>query len=115
MGEVDASGSEVLCACGGDVPHPHDPEWECPAKRVVPNAVAERRGTWDDPAIVDDSRVEHMDPIVRKIAESLHRNESMHLHQYVASQVCPYCALRASRAARVYRQASATSTNGTPS
>ena len=58
------------------------------------------RGTWDDPAIIRDSRIDHEDPVVRHCAERLHANESMHLHQYISSPICPYCALRASRVLR---------------
>lgn len=91
------------CACHGTAPHEHDPGWECPPQPVVPSLAAQQRGTWDDPAIVDDQRIPHEDPLVRKIAEALHRNESMHMHWYVGSVVCPYCALRASVAVRMVR------------
>ena len=93
----------LRCACNGSVPHDHDPFWDCPTDAVPPTVAAEQRGTWDDPAITGDQRIPHEDPLVRKIAERLHRNESMHLHWYVASIVCPYCALRASHAVRVVR------------
>ena len=56
------------------------------------------KGTWLDPAIVDDSRISHDDPLTIRIAERLHRNESMHMHWYIGSLICPYCALRASHA-----------------
>lgn len=62
--------------------------------------VAVTRGTWDDPAIVQDPRIDHENPVVRKVAEKLHGNESMHLHEYIGSTICPYCALRASRCLR---------------
>lgn len=75
--------------------------------------VMELRGTWDDPAIVDDSRIDHGDPLVRRVAEHLHNNESMHMHWYVGAFVCPYCALRASRAVKLVRLA-APSTSTTP-
>lgn len=101
-----AGRSEVTpprCACNGEIPHDHDPGWECPPDPVPPSLVAEWRGTWDDVNIVNDERIPHQDPLVRKIAEALHRNESMHLHWYVSSVVCPYCALRASVAVRMVR------------
>lgn len=93
----------VLCACGGSTPHEHDPSWDCPTEPVVPSLAARQRGTWDDPAITEDKRIPHEDPLVRKIAEALHRNESMHMHRYISSVVCPYCALRASVAVRMVR------------
>lgn len=61
---------------------------------------ATKRGTWDDPAIVGDPRIDHENPTVRAVAQKLHGNESMHLHEYVGSIICPYCALRASRVLR---------------
>jgi hypothetical protein len=91
------------CACNGAEPHDHDPDWSCPLKPVRPTLAAEQRGTWDDPDIVKDDRIPHEDALVRKIAEALHRNESMHLHWYISSVVCPYCALRASVAVRMVR------------
>lgn len=63
------------------------------------------RGTWDDPAIQDDPRIAIDDPAVRSAAEHLHNNESMHLHDYVSSTICPYCALRATRAVAAYLHA----------
>ena len=93
----------VLCACNGSSPHDHDPHWDCPPEPVTPTLASTQRGTWDDDAIVHDQRVPHDDPLVRKIAEALHRNESMHMHWYVGGVVCPYCALRASTAVRVVR------------
>jgi hypothetical protein len=59
-----------------------------------------KKGTWDDPAIVDDPRIDHLNPTVRAVAEKLHGNESMHLHEYVSSPICPYCALRTTRVLR---------------
>lgn len=58
------------------------------------------RGTWHDPAIVNDPRISDQDVRVRITAERLHANESMHMHQYIGSVICPYCALRASRVLR---------------
>ncbi|HEV3370491.1 MAG TPA: hypothetical protein VG074_13080 [Acidimicrobiales bacterium] len=34
------------------------------------------------------------------MAERLHGNESMHLHEYIPATICPYCALRTSRVLR---------------
>lgn len=59
-----------------------------------------KRGTWDDPAIVDDPRIDDQDPLVRKVAQMLHGNESMHLHENIPSEICTYCALRTSRVLR---------------
>lgn len=58
------------------------------------------KGTWDDPAIVGDPRIDHENPLVRQVAEKLHGNESMHAHEYVGSVICPYCALRTTRVLR---------------
>lgn len=58
------------------------------------------KGTWDDPAIIDDKRVDHENPLVRAVAQRLHSNESMHMHSYIEGVICPYCALRASRVLR---------------
>ena len=58
------------------------------------------KGTWDDPAIMNDPRIDHTDPLVRAVAEKLHGNESMHLHEYISAAICPYCALRTSRVLR---------------
>ena len=59
-----------------------------------------KQGTWDDPAIVEDPRVDHEDPTVRAVAGQLHNNESMHMHKYISSEICPYCALRTTRVLR---------------
>lgn len=61
---------------------------------------ATKKGTWDDPAIVGDPRIDHENPTVRAVAEHLHSNESMHLHEHIRSGVCVYCALRTSRVLR---------------
>lgn len=60
------------------------------------------KGTWDDPAIQTDPRIDTTNPAIREAAEFLHRNESMHLHNYVGSPICPYCAMRATRSIAVY-------------
>jgi hypothetical protein len=60
----------------------------------------ELRGTWDDPAIVNDPRIDDDDPVVRAVAQMLHGNESMHMHEYISSEICAYCALRTSRVLR---------------
>ncbi len=52
---------------------------------------------WSDPKIINDARIDDDDPRVRAAAQSLHNNESYHLHQDIQDQVCIYCALRASR------------------
>lgn len=62
------------------------------------------RGTWDDPAIVSDPRIDHEDALVRAVAERLHSNESMHMHDYIQATICPYCALRTSRVLRWARE-----------
>jgi hypothetical protein len=62
------------------------------------------KGTWDDPAIVDDPRIDHLNLTVRAVAQQLHSNESLHLHNYVSSVICPYCALRTSRILRWAKQ-----------
>lgn len=67
---------------------------------------ARLKGTWDDPAIQTDPRIDTADPAIRAAAEFLHNNESMHLHNYVESTICPYCALRATRAVAVFRRES---------
>ncbi len=59
-----------------------------------------KKGTWNDPAIIGDRRIDHENETVRAVAERLHSNESMHLHECVSSTICPYCALRASRVLR---------------
>lgn len=56
-----------------------------------------KKGTWDDPAIVDDPRIDHEDHSMRSVAQRLHSNESVHMHEYINSVICPYCALRTSR------------------
>lgn len=66
-----------------------------------------KKGTWEDPAIIDDPRIDHENIVVRAVAERLHGNESMHLHEYVSSIICPYCALRTSRVVRWARQVEA--------
>ncbi len=58
------------------------------------------KGTWADPAIVGDPRIDHEDETVRAVAQRLHGNESLHLHSYIEGVVCPYCALRTSRVLR---------------
>lgn len=58
------------------------------------------KGTWKDAAIVNDPRIDDENDTVRAVAERLHGNESMHLHEYISSVICPYCALRASRVLR---------------
>jgi hypothetical protein len=62
------------------------------------------RGTWSDPAIIDDPRIDHDDPTVRAVAERLHSNESMHMHQHIGAAICVYCALRTSRVLRWARE-----------
>lgn len=62
------------------------------------------RGTWDDPAIINDPRIDHEDETVRAVAEKLHGNESMHTHDYVSAPICPYCALRTTRVLRWAKQ-----------
>lgn len=64
----------------------------------------EAAGTWADPRIMGDNRIDHNDPVVRRVAEMLHNNESLHMHEYIRGVVCPYCALRASRVIRWYHQ-----------
>lgn len=61
---------------------------------------ASKKGTWEDEAIVSDPRIDHDNEVVRITAEKLHANESMHMHLYVGSDICPYCALRATRVLR---------------
>ena len=58
------------------------------------------RGTWADPAIINDPRIDHLDPTVRAVASQLHANESMHMHHYISSEMCSYCALRTTRVLR---------------
>lgn len=60
----------------------------------------ELRGTWEDPAIVNDPRIDDHDPTVRAVAQMLHGNESMHMHQDIPAVICVYCALRTSRVLR---------------
>lgn len=60
--------------------------------------------TWEHPPIVDDERIDHEDPDVRRAAEFQHRNESLHRHN-PSGVVCVYCALAASNVARVLRGA----------
>lgn len=67
----------------------------------------QKRGTWDDPAIVGDTRIDHENELVRTVAERLHSNESMHLHESVSSVICPYCALRTTRVLRWAAEAGA--------
>jgi hypothetical protein len=55
---------------------------------------------WTGRKIVEDPRIDHEDPRVRSAAESLHNNESLHLHLDIEDKVCVYCALRASRVVR---------------
>lgn len=64
-----------------------------------------KKGTWDDPAIVGDPRIDHENPIVRAVAEQLHANESMHLHEQIPADICVYCALRTSRVMRWAKEA----------
>jgi predicted transcriptional regulator len=59
-----------------------------------------KKGTWDDPAIVNDGRIDHENPTVRAVAEKLHANESMHMHEQIPAVICAYCALRTSRVLR---------------
>lgn len=59
-----------------------------------------KRGTWNDPAIVSDPRIDHHDATIRAVAERLHANESMHMHLYVQAPICVYCALRTTRVLR---------------
>lgn len=56
-----------------------------------------KRGSWDDPQIINDKRIDHENPLVRAVAERLHGNESTHLHTEIPGVVCVYCALRTSR------------------
>ncbi|GAA0705032.1 hypothetical protein GCM10010193_70090 [Kitasatospora atroaurantiaca] len=43
--------------------------------------------------------------MVRAVAENLHYNESMHMHEQIeATEPCSYCWLRAGRSVRVMRQ-----------
>lgn len=60
---------------------------------------------WSSPVIVNDPRIDHDRWRVRVAAESLHANESMHLHVDISDRVCVYCALRASRVVRSLREA----------
>ena len=62
--------------------------------------ITTERGTWGDPAIINDPRIDHEDPTVRAVAEKLHGNESMHMHEYISSEICVYCALRTTRVLR---------------
>jgi len=87
----------------GLYPASYAPDAPCVTTDPCPSLAARQRGTWDDPAITEDKRIPYQDPLVRKIAEALHRNESMHMHWYISSVVCPYCALRASVAVRMVR------------
>lgn len=64
---------------------------------------ATHKTAWTDGKIRGDRRIDHADPAVRRIAETLHRNESMHMHEWIDMDVCAYCALRASRAVRQLR------------
>lgn len=67
------------------------------------------KGTWDDPAIVSDGRIDLEDPQVRAVAERLHGNESMHMHEHIGAVICAYCALRTSRVLRWAAEVSASS------
>jgi hypothetical protein len=58
------------------------------------------KGSWEDPQIINDSRIDHEDETVRKVAERLHANESMHRHPNVGDPICVYCALVTSRVLR---------------
>lgn len=61
------------------------------------------RSAWDDGKIRGDRRIDDTDPDVRRVAQLLHSNESMHMHEWIEADVCAYCALRASRAVRALR------------
>lgn len=69
--------------------------------------MAELRGTWGDPAITGDPRIDDRDPLVRRVAEMLHSNESLHMHEYIPEVICPYCALRTSRVLRWAKEVAA--------
>lgn len=60
----------------------------------------DRDPAWGRQQIVTDPRIDHEDAVVRRVAEMLHSNESMHLHIDISDAVCVYCALRASRVLR---------------
>lgn len=68
-----------------------------------PTIKAGAHNSWSDARIVQHSEVIANDPAVRKAAEFIHRNESLHRHD-PRGEVCVYCAINASRAARVLRQ-----------
>ena len=59
---------------------------------------------WADPRMVDDPRINHDDPDVRRITRVLHAQEPATLHEpYAFEGICIYCARRATLASRTLR------------
>jgi len=69
---------------------------------------------WNDPKIVGDPRIADTHAHVRRVAEYLHNNESLHMHQDISDVVCVYCALRASRAFAMYQHVTHDARMGPP-
>lgn len=61
-----------------------------------------KRNTWTDERIIGHPFVDADDESVRRAAENIHANESLHRHD-PSGAVCVYCAIVASRAGRVMR------------